>query len=34
MAKVNGGSYRWTWEKFRIAMRNMGCESIIFIPSR
>ncbi|KAI5825388.1 hypothetical protein K523DRAFT_251219 [Schizophyllum commune Tattone D] len=24
MAKVNGGSYRWTWEKFKIAMRNMG----------
>ncbi|KAL0060124.1 hypothetical protein AAF712_013096 [Marasmius tenuissimus] len=24
MAKVHGGNYRWTWEKFKIAMRNMG----------
>ncbi|TRM57520.1 hypothetical protein BD626DRAFT_515025 [Schizophyllum amplum] len=24
MAKVNGGTYRWSWEKFKIAMRNMG----------
>jgi hypothetical protein len=25
MAKVNGGKYRWSWKKFTIAMRNMGC---------
>jgi len=25
MAKVNGGKYRWSWKKFHIAMRNMGC---------
>ncbi|KAJ3854484.1 hypothetical protein EV368DRAFT_36633 [Lentinula lateritia] len=24
MAKVHGGNYRWNWEKFKIAMRNMG----------
>ncbi|KAL0952808.1 hypothetical protein HGRIS_007033 [Hohenbuehelia grisea] len=24
MAKVHGGHYRWNWEKFKIAMRNMG----------
>jgi len=28
MAKVHGGKYRWNWKKFKIAMRNMGCESI------
>lgn len=26
MAKVHGGNYRWNWDKFKIAMRNMGCE--------
>ncbi|KAK7039162.1 hypothetical protein VNI00_010066 [Paramarasmius palmivorus] len=24
MAKVHGGNYRWSWEKFKIAMRNLG----------
>ncbi|KAF9231511.1 hypothetical protein BU15DRAFT_82301 [Melanogaster broomeanus] len=24
MAKVNGGKYRWSWKKFKIAMKNMG----------
>lgn len=24
MAQVNGGKYRWSWKKFRIAMKNMG----------
>ncbi|KAF9265119.1 hypothetical protein L218DRAFT_861623 [Marasmius fiardii PR-910] len=24
MAKVHGGNYRWNWEKYKIAMRNMG----------
>ncbi|ESK90340.1 hypothetical protein Moror_13769 [Moniliophthora roreri MCA 2997] len=24
MAKVHGGTYRWSWEKFKIAMRNLG----------
>ncbi|KAH7907653.1 hypothetical protein BJ138DRAFT_458623 [Hygrophoropsis aurantiaca] len=26
MAKVNGGKYRWSWKKFKIAMDNMGWE--------
>ncbi|KAH7882720.1 hypothetical protein F5I97DRAFT_309324 [Phlebopus sp. FC_14] len=26
MAKVNGGKYRWSWKKFKIAMKNMGWE--------
>ncbi|KIJ64314.1 hypothetical protein HYDPIDRAFT_112300 [Hydnomerulius pinastri MD-312] len=26
MAKVNGGKYRWSWKKFKIAMGNMGWE--------
>lgn len=30
MAKVHGGNYRWNWEKFKIAMRNMGCERFLF----
>lgn len=25
MSKVHGGKYRWSWKKFKIAMRNMGC---------
>lgn len=25
--KVHGGTYRWTWKKFRIALLNMGCTS-------
>ena len=25
MAQINGGKYRWSWKKFRIAMKNMGC---------
>ncbi|EAU87718.2 hypothetical protein CC1G_08754 [Coprinopsis cinerea okayama7 len=24
VAKVNGGNYRWTWKKFKVAMTNMG----------
>ncbi|KAF8637150.1 hypothetical protein AX17_003054 [Amanita inopinata Kibby_2008] len=24
VTKVNGGKYRWTWKKFKIAMNNMG----------
>ncbi|KAF8127630.1 hypothetical protein EV363DRAFT_465457 [Boletus edulis] len=24
MAQINGGKYRWSWKKFRIAMKNMG----------
>ncbi|KIJ13719.1 hypothetical protein PAXINDRAFT_170239 [Paxillus involutus ATCC 200175] len=24
MAQVNGGKYRWSWKKFKIAMKNMG----------
>ena len=26
VCKVNGGKYRWTWKKFKVAMMNMGCE--------
>lgn len=25
MAQMNGGKYRWSWKKFKIAMKNMGC---------
>lgn len=25
MAQINGGKYRWSWKKFKIAMKNMGC---------
>lgn len=25
MAQVNGGRYRWSWKKYKIAMKNMGC---------
>ncbi len=28
MRKVHGGNYRWNWEKFKIAMRNLECEWI------
>ncbi|KAI6118447.1 hypothetical protein F5141DRAFT_619852 [Pisolithus sp. B1] len=24
MAQMNGGKYRWSWKKFKIAMKNMG----------
>ena len=34
MKNMHGGKYKWTWKHFKIAMRNMGCESIIFIPPR
>jgi hypothetical protein len=33
MAKVNGGNYRWNWDKFKIAMRNMGCELFFWLLS-
>lgn len=26
MAQMNGGKYRWSWKKFKIAMKNMGWE--------
>ena len=26
MKQVHGGRYRWNWDKYKIAMRNMGCE--------
>ncbi len=29
MTKVHGGKYRWNWEKYKIAMRNMGCASFL-----
>lgn len=25
MGKVHGGSYRWNWKRFKVAMKNMGC---------
>jgi hypothetical protein len=31
MAKVQGGKYRWNWKKFKVAMRNMGCESPLLL---
>lgn len=27
MTQMNGGKYRWSWKKFKIAMKNMGCAS-------
>jgi len=32
VTKVNGGQYRWTWKKFKIAMLNMGCTFSIYLP--
>ena len=29
MKNMHGGKYKWTWKHFKIAMRNMGCESIV-----
>lgn len=26
ITKVHGGQYRWTWQKFKVAMENMGWE--------
>jgi len=26
LAQIHGGKYRWSWKKFRIAMKNMGWE--------
>lgn len=28
MDKMHGGEYRWTWKRFKTAMRNMGCRSL------
>lgn len=25
MGKIHGGSYRWNWKRFKVAMKNMGC---------
>lgn len=27
MQTVHGGTYRWNWKNFKVAMRNMGCMS-------
>ena len=34
VTKVNGGQYRWTWKKFKIAMVNMGCTFSIYPSPR
>jgi len=26
MAEVQGGKYRWTWKKYKVAMTSMSCE--------
>jgi hypothetical protein len=26
MAQVQGGKYRWTWKKYKVAMTSMSCE--------
>ena len=33
MAQMNGGKYRWSWKKFKIAMKNMGCASFFLVSS-
>lgn len=33
MAQMNGGKYRWSWKKFKIAMKNMGCSSCFLVSS-
>ena len=25
LTQIHGGKYRWSWKKFTIAMKNMGC---------
>lgn len=25
LSQIHGGKYRWTWKRFKIAMKNMGC---------
>jgi hypothetical protein len=34
MGKVHGGKYRWNWKRFKIAMRNMGCQFILTLHIR
>lgn len=33
LVRMHGGEgkYRWNWKKFKVAMRNMGCECRSFI---
>jgi len=26
MMKMHDGKYKWNWKKFKVAMKNMGCE--------
>lgn len=26
MSQVQGGKYRWTWKKYKVAMTSMNCE--------
>jgi len=35
ISQIHGGKYRWTWKKFCIALRNMGCmfRSVPFLVS-
>jgi hypothetical protein len=29
LASMKGGEYKWDWDKFKLAMTNMGCESSV-----
>lgn len=29
MAQVQGGKYRWTWKKYKVAMTSMSCEQLV-----
>ncbi|KAI6041751.1 hypothetical protein EDC04DRAFT_2601527 [Pisolithus marmoratus] len=33
MAQMNGGKYRWSWKKFKIAMKNMGWDIDIHVTT-
>ena len=34
MRTLHGGRYAWNWKRFKVAMRNMGCTSLICAASR
>ena len=29
LRNLHGGNYKWDWKRFKIAMKNMGCASLI-----
>lgn len=33
MTQVQGGKFRWTWKKYKVAMTSMSCESCCLRPT-